>query len=81
MQLWRISAFPGLSGLGGHHTDGRWHTLARSVIYAAEHLALAMVEVLAHMRLSLANIPSTLQLIRIDVAPGASMGVTRCLAG
>lgn len=73
MQLWRISAFPGLSGLGGHHTDGRWHTLPRSVIYAAEHPALAMVEVLAHMRLSLANIPSTLQLIRIDVAEGASI--------
>jgi hypothetical protein len=71
MQLWRISAFLGLSGLGGHHTDGRWHTLPRSVIYAAEHPALAMVEVLAHMRLSLANIPSTLQLIRIEVAPGA----------
>ncbi|WP_278409050.1 RES family NAD+ phosphorylase [Pseudomonas rhodesiae] len=79
MQLWRISAFPGLSGLGGHHTDGRWHTLPRSVIYAAEHPALAMVEVLAHMRLSLANIPSTLQLIRIDVAPGASMGASPAL--
>nr|WP_218170071.1 RES family NAD+ phosphorylase [Pseudomonas sp. P7759] len=33
--------------------------MPRSVIYAAEHPALAMVEVLAHMRLSLANIPST----------------------
>lgn len=76
MQLWRISAFPGLSGFGGHHTDGRRHTLPRSVIYAAEHPALEMVEVLAHMRLSLANIPSTLQLIRIDVAPGASMGAS-----
>ncbi|PHN59638.1 hypothetical protein AO268_30715 [Pseudomonas sp. ICMP 8385] len=79
MQLWRISAFQGLSGLGGHHTDGRWHTLPRSVIYTAEHPALAMVEVLAHMRLSLANIPSTLQLIRIEVAPGVLIGSTPAL--
>lgn len=65
--------------MGGHHTDGRWHTLPRSVIYAAEHPALAMVEVLAHMRLSLANIPSTLQLIRIEVASGALIGSSPAL--
>lgn len=71
--LWRISAYPGLTGAGGHHTDGRWHTTPRSVLYAAEHPALAMVEIMAHMRLNLANIPTTLKLIRIDVADGAEV--------
>jgi RES domain-containing protein len=71
MRLWRISSHPGLTGLGGHHTDGRWHTMPRSVLYTAEHPALAMVEVMAHMRLSLTNIPITLKLIAIEIADGA----------
>ncbi|RMH94440.1 RES domain-containing protein [Lysobacter pythonis] len=71
LRLWRISAWPGLSGIGGHHGDGRWHTQPRSVLYAAEHPALAALEVMAHMRLSLANIPVTLKLIAIDVGKGA----------
>jgi RES domain-containing protein len=54
------------------HVDGRWHTRGRRVIYAAEHPALAMVEVMAHMRLSLTNIPITLHLIPIDIGDGAS---------
>jgi RES domain-containing protein len=71
MRLWRISSYPGLSGLGGTFVDGRWHTKPRHVIYAAEHPALAMVEVLAHMNLSIDSIPITLRLISIDVAKRA----------
>jgi RES domain-containing protein len=71
VRLWRISSYPGLTGLGGHHTDGRWHTMPRAVLYTAEHPALAMVEVMAHMRLSLTNIPTTLKLIAIEIADGA----------
>ncbi len=71
MRLWRISSYPGLSGLGGTFVDGRWHTKPRRVIYAAEHPALAMVEVLAHMNLSIDSIPITLRLISIDVAKRA----------
>lgn len=71
MRLWRISSYPGLSGLGGTFVDGRWHTKPRRVIYAAEHPALAMVEVLAHMNLSIDSIPTTLRLISIDVAKRA----------
>lgn len=76
MRLWRISSHPGLDGAGGHHEDGRWHTAKRFVLYAAEHPALAMVEVMAHMRLSLSNLPLTLKLIRIDVADGAAISPT-----
>lgn len=71
LRLWRISAWPGLDGIGGQHADGRWHSRPRNVIYCAEHPALAALEVLAHMRLPLANIPLNLKLIAIDVAQGA----------
>ncbi|WP_299692781.1 RES family NAD+ phosphorylase [Hydrocarboniphaga sp.] len=71
MRLWRISAWPGLDGTGGLHTSGRWHTVGRLVIYAGEHPALAMIETMAHMRLTLTSIPLTLKLIPIDVADGA----------
>lgn len=76
LQLWRISRWPGLAGTGGMHVDGRWHTRPRPVLYAAEHPALAMLEVLAHMRLAADNIPTTLRLIRIDVSEGAAIGRT-----
>lgn len=71
MRVWRISAWPGLQGIGGMHCDGRWHTRPRHVLYAAEHPALAALEVMAHMRLALADIPLTLQLIGIDIAASA----------
>ena len=73
MRLWRISTFPGLSGVGGLHGNGRWHTIGKPVLYASEHPALAMVETMAHMRLSLTNIPINLKLIALDVRDGASI--------
>ncbi|HEY4145746.1 RES family NAD+ phosphorylase [Pinirhizobacter sp.] len=73
MRLWRISAFPGLTGEGGLYDDGRWHTKGRRIVYTAEHPALAMIETLAHMRLPLTDIPLTLQLIRIEVLDDAAI--------
>lgn len=67
MRLWRISRYLGLSGIGGTYVDGRWHNKPRYVIYAAEHPALAMVEVLAHMQLTASSLPTTLRLIAIDI--------------
>lgn len=71
MRLWRISAFPGLSGAGGNYASGRWHIMPRPVLYVAEHPALALLEVLAHMQLDPAHVPTTLKLLSIDVAKGA----------
>jgi RES domain-containing protein len=73
VRLWRISQWPGLTGVGGLTNAGRWHTAGRPVLYAGEHPALAMMEVMAHMRLSLSAIPLTLKLIPIDVADGATV--------
>lgn len=65
--LWRISQYPGLSGIGGLYGDGRWHTKGRPVVYAAEHPALALVEAMAHLDLSIDEVPDTLKLCRIEV--------------
>lgn len=65
--LWRISRHTGLSGIGGLYADGRWHSKGRPVVYAAEHPALALVETMAHLDLSLGDVPDTLRLCRIDV--------------
>lgn len=75
MRLWRISQHTGLTGEGGLHASGRWHTQGRRVIYASEHPALAMVEVMAHLRLSIAAIPLTLKLSAIDVSAGVLSSV------
>lgn len=79
MRLWRISAWPGLTGQGGMYSDGRWHARGHRVIYAAEHPALAMIEIMAHLRLRLTNIPTTLQLIPINIVDGATESPTPSL--
>jgi RES domain-containing protein len=76
MRLWRISSYPGLSGVGGLHADGRWHTRGKPVLYASEHPALAMVEAMAHMRLGVTAIPLTLKLIAIDVSEATTIAPT-----
>jgi len=71
MQAWRIAAVPGLFGDGGRHVDGRWHSAPRSVLYAAEHPALAMVEMMAHMHLSMEPGLTRLKIIHIEIRSGA----------
>ncbi|MCK9514914.1 MAG: RES family NAD+ phosphorylase [Ottowia sp.] len=71
MRLWRLTAHPGLDGFGGTLVSGRWHNRPRRVAYAAEHPALAVLESLAHLNLSLADVPTTLRLLCITVTPGA----------
>lgn len=67
MRLWRISRHSGLAGIGGTYASGRWHTMPRRVVYAAEHPALAMVETMAGMRIKPGQFPRSLRLIAIDV--------------
>ena len=79
MRHWRISAHSGLTGVGGTRVSGRWHTAPRPVIYAAEHPALAMLEVLAHMQITAATVPVSLRLIEIVVAGGGRRAKTPVL--
>ncbi|HEV7136673.1 MAG TPA: RES family NAD+ phosphorylase [Steroidobacteraceae bacterium] len=37
------------SGVGGLHVDGRWHSTGRRVIYTAQSLSLAQLELLVHI--------------------------------
>ena len=71
MRLWRISRHRGLSGVGGTYADSRWHHAPRHILFAAEHPALAALEVLAHLHADLAHMPTTLRLIAIDIKPRA----------
>lgn len=65
MELWRISNYSDLSGVGGMRAAGRWHSQGRRIVYLADHPSSALLEMLVHMDRDL--IPSTYQLLRIDV--------------
>jgi len=75
MRLWRVSRYRGLSGVGGTYSDSRWHQAPRRVLFAAEHPALAVLEVLAHLRIDLSQMPTTLRLFAIDLKPRASISL------
>ena len=53
MYLWRICAAKyqdsAFSGLGGLYVSGRWHQRGNKVVYTAESLALATLEILVHL--------------------------------
>lgn len=53
MYLWRICAAKYLdsafSGLGGLYVSGRWHQRGQKIVYTAESLALATLEIFVHL--------------------------------
>jgi RES domain-containing protein len=65
MELWRISNYADLSGIGGLRAAGRWHSLGRRIVYLADHSSSALLETLVHMDRDL--MPATYQLLRIVV--------------
>jgi RES domain-containing protein len=67
MRLWRVSNYADLSGEGGRRVEGRWHERGRLVVYLGEHAAVALLEVLVHLEIDPADLPSTYQLLTIDV--------------
>ncbi len=67
MRLWRISNHANLSGDGGLHASGRWHTRGRRVVYLADHPASALVEVMVHLEIDAEDLPTHYQLLGIDV--------------
>jgi RES domain-containing protein len=68
VKLWRVAyeRYADLSGVGGLHRPGRWHTIGRPIVYAAEHSALAMLEVRVHMDLAASYLPKFV-MMKIDV--------------
>jgi RES domain-containing protein len=67
VRIWRISNFSDLSGVGGLKVDGRWHDRGRPVVYAADHPASALLEVMVHLEIDFEDLPTTYQLLGIDV--------------
>jgi RES domain-containing protein len=67
MRLWRISAHADLSGVGGLHVSGRWHSRGKRIVYLADHPASALLEVLVHLEVEPEDLPGSYQLLAIDV--------------
>jgi RES domain-containing protein len=68
MELWRISNYADLKGIGGLRASGRWHFAGQPVVYLAEHPASALLEILVHQQLSHSEyVPDSYQLLRIKV--------------
>lgn len=75
MRVWRISNFDDLSGAGGLKASGRWHERGRPVVYAADHPASALLEVMVHLEIDLEDLPTTYQLLGIDIADDVAVEV------
>jgi RES domain-containing protein len=64
MILWRISNYATLDGIGAKLNPGRWNSLGNAVVYAADHPATALLEMLVHIDISL--LPDSFQLLKIS---------------
>ncbi|OLL31311.1 hypothetical protein BTH42_12465 [Burkholderia sp. SRS-W-2-2016] len=74
MDLWRISNYADLRGIGGLRAPGRWHFAGRPVVYLAEHPAVALLETLVHQEIgNPARLPDKYQLLRIEVPDGTML--------
>lgn len=67
MLLWRISNHRTLDGRGGLETSARWHTQGRPIVYLAESVAGALLEVLVHLELSPVHLPKSFRLLKVEV--------------
>jgi RES domain-containing protein len=84
MRLWRISAHADLSGVGGLHVPGRWHSRGNRIVYLADHPASALLEVLVHLEVDPEDLPGSYQLLAVDVPdsiPFQSIGLQELAAG
>src|SRR5664279_4204752 len=73
MFLWRISNHRTLDGKGGLETSARWHTQGRPIVYLAESVAGALLEVLGHLELGPARLPKSYRLLKVEVSDGISI--------
>jgi RES domain-containing protein len=73
MELWRISNYADLSGVGGLRAGGRWHSQGRRIVYLADHPSSALLEMLVHMDRDL--MPATYQLLRVSIPDDMAIDV------
>ena len=77
-QLWRLYRAkhgPGLDGVGGTFSPGRWHTLGTRVVYFGANAAIVVLERLAHTDADLLPDDLRLGLFAFDQpVPAATVG-------
>lgn len=73
MLLWRISNHSTLDGRGGLETSARWHTQGRPIVYLAESVAGALLEVLVHLELSPVRLPKSYRLLKVEAPDDLSL--------
>lgn len=66
MIVWRISNHTALDGAGGLRAAGRWHSRGSRIVYAADHPATAMLEILVHLEIDPEDLPASYRLLRIE---------------
>lgn len=72
MKLYRITSTKyatDLNGTGGLYGPGRWHREGTQLLYLAEHISLAKLEVLANSR----KIPHNQSLVTVEIPASASI--------
>jgi RES domain-containing protein len=75
MFLWRISNHRTLDGRGGLETSARWHSQGRPIVYLAESVAGALLEVLVHLELSPVRLPKSYRLLKVEAPDDLSIEV------
>lgn len=75
MILWRISNFDDLKGIGGLHAAGRWHRKGHEIIYLAESVAAALLEVLVHFECAPEDVPENFKLLDVEISDLVSISV------
>ena len=63
-------AYADLSGKGGLHHSGRWHSEGRLIVYTAEHPALALLDVRVNLDIPKELVPDDYVMMKIS-APDA----------
>jgi RES domain-containing protein len=64
MIVWRISNYATLDGEGGRLFPARWNSKGNPVVYAADHPAASLCEMLANT--DAVSLPKLFQLLKID---------------
>jgi RES domain-containing protein len=71
--LWRISDHTTLDGGGGLNLSGRWHSAGRHIVYCAPNPATALLEVLVHSEIDIADVPLNFRYLEIDAPDGLAV--------
>jgi RES domain-containing protein len=73
MNLWRISNYETLDGVGGLLVSARWHTRGHPVVYCTLNPATALLETLVHMEIDSEDRPARFHVLRIEAPDSVSM--------